>query len=246
MASTLLVRHCKLRSQLRPIPANIDRIVGSTDPDLDDLVAWQNGDNHAGNRLLTKYTPLVYRFFDRKIAEDVSDLVQVTFEACIKAKDGFEGRSTFRTFLYGIAANKFKEHLRARRKGINNPVDFSVTSLADLGLTPTQWMADEQQSRLILEGMRRISFEHQLLLELYFWEKLTGPELAELYACPEDTVRGRIRAARKALVKVLGQIESDPVALASTTHDLDDHISALRDAALGRFPVLNGKRKDRG
>ncbi|MCH9686888.1 MAG: sigma-70 family RNA polymerase sigma factor [Deltaproteobacteria bacterium] len=211
----------------------------SRDPDLDELQAWQGGDQRAGNRLLSKHYDTVYNFFNRKIGGDVGDLVQGTFITCLQVVARFERRSTFRTFLLGIARNKLLEHLRSRRNSPNTPMHSEVTSLQDLGVSPTQLLRDQQQSRLVYEALRRIPIDHQLLLELFYWEKLKGHEIAGVFEIPENTVRARLRRARELLKQSLGALETDADALKTTIHNLDDHILRLRDQAHAKYPQLD-------
>jgi RNA polymerase sigma factor (sigma-70 family) len=217
------------------------RTMSSPDPDLDDLERWRNGDSAAGNRLATKYVPQVYKFFNRKIDGDVADLVQATFLACTEAKGRFRGNSSFRSFLLGIAGKKLLEHYTRLKHPTRNPVDFSVTSLADLGLTPTQLIHGKQYARLVFEAMRQIPIERQLLLELHYWEELTIREMAEIYQINVDTMSSRVRKAREVLEAKLAELVSDPVALASTIHTLDDLIRELHEQAIARFPGLSGR-----
>ena len=199
------------------------------DEDLEDLIAWQGGNAQAGNRLFNRHYDTVYRFFDRKVSGDVADLVQNTFLTCLKAVDRFQHKSKFKTFLFGIARNKLLEHLRAQKRPGNSPVDMSVTSLADLGVSPTQLLRSQEQSRLVYEALRRIPLDHQLLIEMYYWEKMTGAELAGVFDCPENTVRARIRRARQLLRDAMAEVENDPTALDTTMSNLEDHMKRLRE-----------------
>lgn len=55
------------------------------------------------------------RVKDREIAED---LVQETFLAAVKAKDRFKGKSTEKTWLFGILKHKVIDHYRKKRSVI--------------------------------------------------------------------------------------------------------------------------------
>jgi DNA-directed RNA polymerase specialized sigma24 family protein len=58
--------------------------------------------------------------------------------------------------------------------------------------TPTKRIrpADE---RLLREALLRVPVEHRMLLELSFWDELSGPEIARALCIPEQTVRSRLR-----------------------------------------------------
>lgn len=205
--------------------------------DLNDFEAWLGGDARAGNRLLQRHHRAVYRFFNRKVEGDVGDLVQDTFEVCAASKAKLRDKSSFRAYLLGIARYKLLEYIRGKR--VDASFDPSSDSLADLGVTPTQLLHEEQSRRRLLEAMRRLPLDHQLVLEMFYWERLRGKELADVFDIPEDTVRSRLRRARRLLKDALEAIESDPVRLETTLHTLDDLIADLREQASelrGRYP----------
>ncbi len=45
--------------------------------------------------------------------------------------------------------------------------------------------------------MRRIPFDFQVALELFYWERMTAPEIAAVLDVPEGTARSRIRLGRE-------------------------------------------------
>ena len=82
---------------------------------------------------------------------------------------------------------------------------------------------------LLLQALRQIPLESQLLVELYFWEELTAREVAEILAVPEGTVRTRLRRARQLLEQALGRLAESPGLLASTLADLDGWALRVRE-----------------
>ena len=205
------------------------------DPDLVDARAWAGGDRRAGDRLLSRYYGKIYAFFDRKIDGDVEDLVHATFEACTTSIGGFEGRSKFSTWLWGVARIKLLEHFRQRRRA-GDPVDPESAKLVDLGVSMPQLIEDRRQARIVLEAMRNIPLGPQILLELHYWEKLSGSALGEVLGVPENTVYSRLRRARGLLTAEIERLEKDPVKLQTTLTTLDDLIASLRDEAARRHP----------
>jgi len=66
-----------------------------------------------------------------------------------------------------------------------------------------------------------------VLLELHDWEKLAGPELAEILGVPEGTVRTRLRRAKQLLLERIDALaQGGP--LATLEVDLDGWAEALR------------------
>ena len=159
--------------------------------DEDLLRRWQAGDRAAGQAFFQALYPVVVRFLRNKVADDVrDDLVQQTFMAAAQAD--FGGRSSVRTWLLGIAWRHLASHFRSAGRLQAREVELGTLSVAELGRGPESQAAWRQEERLLLEALRRIPLEHQMLLELYFWENLSASEIGEIFDAPENTVRSRM------------------------------------------------------
>ena len=194
--------------------------------DLELLDAWKTGDRKAGSELFERHFDSICRFFANKVQSDVDDLVQRTFIACVEGKERFRGQSSFRTYLFGVAHNVLRSHLR-KRKREGERFDFGVTSVFDLGLSPTTLIAQRKEQVLILQSLRRIPLDHQIVLELYYWESMTAKDLGEVLQIPEGTVRGRIRRAKQLLEEQLAKL-AETGDLESTVSNLDSWARSLR------------------
>lgn len=193
------------------------------------LAGWRDGDNADGDAFFMRHFDALYRFFERKAALDVEDLIQRTFMSCVEARDRFRGDASFRTFLFAIARHQLMSDWRRRKR--DSDIDFSVTSLQDLGPSPSRELGDKQDRRLLLAGLRRIPLDLQIAIELSYWEGLTGPEVATVLEIPEGTVRSRLRRARAALAKALAEIGASEAAVATTLSDLEGWAASLSGSA---------------
>lgn len=190
------------------------------------LRAWRAGDRRAGGELFARHFDSVYRFFRNKVDDPFEDLVQRTFMACLEARDRFREEASFRTFLFAIASNLLKEHLRSKHRDVE--VDFDRESIVDLGAGLSSVMAAREQARLVLHALRKIPLDCQVLLELYYWEELTGPELAAFLGVPEDTARSRLRRAKKLLQMALPSGEERVWNLTGSVSSLERWARELR------------------
>jgi RNA polymerase sigma factor (sigma-70 family) len=198
---------------------------GCSDYEL--LERWEHGALDAGNELFERYFDEVYRFFEHKADQDAPDLVQRTFLACLQSRSRFQKNSSFRTYLYGIARNLLHSYWRHKKRAL---FDVGASTLLDLAPSPSSVIAARHEQRLLLEALRSIPLDLQIALELYYWEELDAPELAQVLEIPEGTVRSRLRRAREALERRLAQLEASPERLASTLANLDGWARRLRDA----------------
>lgn len=191
------------------------------------LAAWCEGDASAGELLYERYFPLVFRFFSNKVGEDIEDLVQRTFLACTKHRDRVRDGSSFRGFVLVVARNQLHSYLRSRYRGAE-AVDLSTSSIADLGETASQLIGRREEHRMLLLALRRIPLDLQEVLELTYFEKLKGRELAEILDIPEGTVRSRLRRAIEALRDQLERMMSSPQLVESTLASFSDWAAEVR------------------
>lgn len=128
--------------------------------------------------------------------------MQETLLAALEARDRFRGDARFGTFLMGIARNKVMMHWRSRARRPEE-VDVGGLSLEALGASATSIIAHKDAEQRLLQALRTIPLADQLLLQMHYWDGLTGPQLAEALECPEGTVRSRLRSAKAKLRALL-------------------------------------------
>lgn len=200
------------------------------DSDADLLARWRDGDPKAGNDLIERHFARIKRFFERKVSEEhlVKELLQRTFERCLEKVDEFEGRSSFFSFLYGIARNIFLEYCREHRKE-QRFVDVEEVPLVDLDPNPFSVIERDRDRKLLINVLRRLPFDTQVVVELYFFEKLPASQIAEVVGRPEGTVRGRIKSARKQVETLVRELAESPEQLDSTLMTLETWARRVRE-----------------
>lgn len=184
-----------------------------TDDEL--LEAWREGDRDAGDALFGRHFDAIYDFFDRKVQEDVSDLVQRTFLGCLESLDRFRGDCSPRTYLFAIARNELYAWIREKQR--DRRLDFSVSSLRDLGPSPSSALVLHEDAARLMDALESIPLEQQVLIELRFWQDLKHRELAVVLELPPGSVAGRLH---RALANLRERLASGPTA------ELDDEALA--------------------
>lgn len=198
------------------------------------VTAWNAGDRSAGEELLRRHSGCLQRFFSNKVTVSPEDLVQETIVAVIDGHERYEGRSTFRAYLLSIARHRLFEHYRKRKRDLKY-VEFDTVTAFDLGPSPSVCAAQENDQRLLLEALRRIPLNYQIVLELCYWEDLSGPEIAEAIGTPLDTAYSRLRKAKTLLKKKLEVLVTSREALETTEARLELWANAVR-AQVGSEP----------
>jgi len=192
------------------------------------LYAWRDGDAGAAEVLFERYFEGLYRFFQYKAPEACDDLVQATFLGCVEGATRFRGESTFRTYLFSVARHQLLSWIAKQRH--QRLLDPEPSNAPDPSTSPSTVFHRQTEQRLVVAALRRLPIEGQILLELFYWEKLSGRELATVLGVPEGTIRTRVRRAREQLRQAVLAIEAQPSLAKPTATNLDGWAASLRKA----------------
>lgn len=202
------------------------------------LRAWGAGDRSAADALLARHFMAVFSFFRTKTdLSTAEDLTQRTFMACLEGHTRFREGGNVRAYLLGIARNELRQQIG--RHARSSSVDLSAISARDLRTSPSGHVARGEEQQVLLEALRRIPLEFQITLELFYWEELTGPEIAEVLGVAVGTVRSRISRAKDHLEREIAKVAQSERIERSTMDHLDRWVRSIRDqlGAGGRRPV---------
>jgi RNA polymerase sigma-70 factor (ECF subfamily) len=192
------------------------------------LEQWRAGDAVSGEALFERYYDMVERFFLNKVATGVQDLVQETFMRCVESRERIRDDDRFRMYMFGIAYNVLTAHLRQRYRG-DREINLSEVSVCDLMPGPSSLVARRREHRLLIEALRSIPVDDQVILELHYWEQLTTHQMAEVIGIPVGTARGRLQRARAHLEEAIQRLAESPQDLSSTMARLDDWAAECRE-----------------
>lgn len=174
------------------------------DTDLELLARWRSDDNRAGSTLVKRHFQTLHRFFSNKAHSQTDDLIQQTFVACIESKHAFRGESSFRAYLLGLA--RYQLHTYYRKRARTQLLDFTNSSVRDLGASPTGLVAQRQEQQRLQLALQAVPLDQQIALELTYWEGLSATEIARVLEVPENTVYSRVRRAKGHLRKALAEL----------------------------------------
>jgi len=192
------------------------------------LKRWQAGDQKAGDVLIRSHFWRIYRFFRAKVDSVAEDLTQQTFLACVEARDRVDPDLSFRAYLFGIARYKLTQYLR-RQMRTNARFEASEDSVAAVTQGQDVKMVSVQEHKALMVGLRRIPLDHQITIELYYWEEMSVAEIGAVLDIAPGTVKSRLARARSELRRQLGRQNIRREALESTLSDFARWATSLRD-----------------
>lgn len=196
--------------------------------DLELLERWRAGDSRAGNALLRRHFEPVYCFFMSKVDALAEDLTQRTFLACVESRDRFRAECSFRGYLLAIARKVLLRHFRDH--GIERRyVEPEEVSVAELVTSPSGVLAHRDEHKLLLVGLQHLPLDLQIALELYYWERMSQPDIGLVLGIPEGTVKSRLNRARRLLKERLSELGGSRELSERTFGDLARWAKGLRD-----------------
>lgn len=138
---------------------------------------------------------------------DAEDALQASYEALLDGSARFEGRSTLKSFLFGVIRNKARS--LKRKRGFFRLISFD--SLPEEGAAPKveRKIARSEEAAQIREAIEACSPRQQAVLELVFYHDLTLEEAAKVLGLGVGTVRTHYARAKDTLRQRLAQGEKE-------------------------------------
>jgi RNA polymerase sigma-70 factor (ECF subfamily) len=170
------------------------------------IVRIADGDLRAFEELYRIYHKRLTRFIVNMIhrphvAEEVfNDTMLVVW----RRAGAYDGASKVSTWIFAIAYRRALSAMRGHREPMEDPEADSRESLEE---GPEQQVGRGQIHRLLLGAMGQLSADHRAVVDLTYFHEMDYREIAEVMACPVDTVKTRMYHARRHLKRVLaGQL----------------------------------------
>lgn len=175
-----------------------------TDDELMQRVCRKD-DDRAFDELYHRHARRLMGFFFRQLDRNeavAADFTQDAFMRVWTARDKFTG-TTFRTWLFTIAFNLIKNHIRhsVHQKQYEQFVAKHQAVTEDSKVVES--MDNEAFDRALRQELERMSPDSRLLFSLRFEEELSVPQIAEVMAIPEGTVKSRLHTLTQTLKKKL-------------------------------------------
>jgi RNA polymerase sigma-70 factor (ECF subfamily) len=162
----------------------------------------EQGDEAAFRLLYKTFSRKLYAYTLRQTGDpaQAEEIVSDTLYEVWRQPARFRGDAQFSTWLIGIARNKVLMAFRARRPDSDHEdLDDLSDQLESDGGGAFDVLAQKQRHEGVQHCMGKLSSEHRECVHLVFFEGLSLGEVAEVQACPENTVKTRLFHARQKL-----------------------------------------------
>lgn len=134
----------------------------------------------------------------------VDDAVQDVFVVVHRRLGDFEGRSSIKTWLFGIAMRVVSDHRRAARR--RRPAEPLRESLVEgPGGCPLEGAERHEAVRLLHSLLDQLDEDKRAVFVMAELEQMSVPEIADALGANLNTVYSRLRAARACFEEALAR-----------------------------------------
>lgn len=175
-----------------------------TDEELMQRVSCKD-DDRAFSELYHRHARRLMGFFFRQLDRDeavAADFTQDAFMRIWTARNKFVG-TNFRTWLFTIAFNLVKNHYRHAEHQQHYEQFLALHQAVTEDSNVVETLDGEALDRALKQELERMSPDSRLLFSLRFEEELSVPQIAEVMAIPEGTVKSRLHTLTQTLKKKL-------------------------------------------
>lgn len=156
-------------------------------------------------RLFEAHRAGLYRYLSRRVGPTTAeDAVGETFLAALRGRHGYDpGRADVRAWLFGIAANVMRRHVRTELQGLRLTARLASRPGADRAADHADAVADRVDAqrwvRQLAAALAELNAEDRELLLLSSWADLNATEIGMALDLPASTVRSRLFRIRRQL-----------------------------------------------
>ena len=174
---------------------------------MDDLILLEryiNGDDVALTYIVKRYQKDIYRFVYRQVGNeaDAADVTQKVFVNLFLKAGQFQGKSSFKTWLYQIALNQCKNHFRSndRRRELSRD-EYEI----DMVLEDSKFndVDKTQKQQLLRAAINALPARQRLAVQLRVYQECTFAEIADIMSSSVGTVKASYHQAVLSLSKSL-------------------------------------------
>jgi RNA polymerase sigma-70 factor, ECF subfamily len=156
------------------------------------------GDKHAMKALYERHSNALFHFLRYRLGDsfEAADVMQEAFLEVWRSAARFEGRSSAKTWIFGIGRNKAIDRMRRSGKVVLGDPDESIPDESPNPESLVESASDAARVRACLE---KLSDAHRNAMRLAFYEDLPYGEIAEIENVAVGTIKTRIHHAKQLL-----------------------------------------------
>jgi RNA polymerase sigma-70 factor (ECF subfamily) len=144
----------------------------------------------------------------RNQREDAEDVLQMAYMKILEGKARFDGRSGFRTWLFGVIRHTAAEQRRHRWLRDALLLKWFTVGPAPVAVRdPEGTLADAHRNRQLRDALHRLPDRQRDVLHLVFYQEMTVEEAAQTLQISPGTARTHFDRGKNRLRQILADKE---------------------------------------
>ena len=169
------------------------------------------GDTQAVETLVERYQGSIFRLALSILEEpdEAEEVAQDSLIAALKGLRSFQGKASFKTWLFAIAINRCRGRLRQRqrRERLGNVLNWFIQNHTATSLQLEEQVMRGERDRQIRLAVNALNEKRRLPVILRYYHELPIAEISQVLGVSERTVHNRLRAAHLELFGRLDKLE---------------------------------------
>lgn len=171
----------------------------------------RDGDRDAYRLLVERYAPMVFgvvrRYCDE--ADETEDLAQEVFIRAYEGLEGFRGDASFSSWLYRIAVNRCRDHVKSPRRktesleGLEEETRRAPARTSARIPTPEEELERAERARRLRWALGELAPDYAVPFLLKYEQELSYGEMARMLDATAGALKVRVHRARTQLRSLL-------------------------------------------
>jgi RNA polymerase sigma-70 factor (ECF subfamily) len=180
--------------------------------------SWLISESIAGNdeaitTLVRQYETGVFRLALSIVGDqaEANEITQETFIAALRALPAYQEQQSFKAWLYKIALNHSRSHLRKRK--VRERLRTALTSMfqveAQRQVMPEEAAVQSEKEAAIWSSLNELDERYRTVVILRYFHELSIAEISEILSVNEGTIHSRLYSAREKLRNALKSLHKE-------------------------------------
>lgn len=130
------------------------------------------------------------------------DLMEETFCDLVYYKHRYNGKSSFKTYLFSIARNKAVDYLKSKAKATITSLD-DLSGIANDDLNLENMVVRKEEYRHLYSALSKIKYEYRNVLYLFYFEDMSYNEIAKVMKKNNKQIKNLMYRAKQTLKLIM-------------------------------------------
>ena len=171
------------------------------------------GDEAAIETLVRQHETGVFRLALSVVgdAAEANEITQQTFISALRSLSTYQEKKTFKAWLYTIALNHSRSHLRKRkaRERLNDMLSAIFRVETQKQVSPEDAMIRNEKEDALWKSLHRLDERFRTVVVLRYFHEMSIAEISEILEVNEGTIHSRLHTARERLRDAMEALDGE-------------------------------------